>query len=61
MGEQGINYWADTGRSEEAKKQVTKCVNPALDHYEHRSQYFEHAYYVLEDGTNAPSQYQAIE
>ncbi|MFT3849383.1 MAG: hypothetical protein QM739_12155 [Propionivibrio sp.] len=61
MGEQGINYWADAGRSEEAKKQVTKCVNPALHHYEHRSQYFEHAYYMLGDEINPSSPHQAIE
>lgn len=61
LGEQGINYWADMGANENEKKEVTKCINPPMEHFPLRSQYFEHAYYALNDSIKKPDQYQPIE
>jgi len=60
-GQQSINYWADQGASEAAQKEVTRCINPGLNHFEFRRQYFEHAYFVLNDETQSPTDFKLIE
>jgi predicted chitinase len=60
-GKLGINYWADLGFSEKNIVDVTKRINPGLNHLYVRRQCFMHALCVLGDLTTCPKDYDAIE
>jgi len=59
-GEQGINYWADRGASEGDIAEVTKRINPGLNHFYIRKQCFNHALNVFGDMTIISIDFDAI-
>ncbi|AZK86084.1 hypothetical protein BO993_01800 [Xanthomonas oryzae pv. oryzae] len=60
MGKPGINHWADKGKSDSNQKDLTKCINPGLMHFEIRSACFYHAFYCIGDEKSPPADYIAI-
>ncbi|KQR74339.1 hypothetical protein ASG35_21505 [Burkholderia sp. Leaf177] len=60
-GELGINYWADIGSSMQNAAEVTKRINPALNHFYVRWQCFNHAMYVLGDAADILADFDTIE
>jgi predicted chitinase len=60
-GEQGINYWADFGASEGNISEVTKRINPGLNHFYIRIQCFNHALDVFGDMTIISADFDVIE
>ncbi|QBO07205.1 hypothetical protein EBA24_18165 [Xanthomonas oryzae pv. oryzae] len=60
MGKIGINYWADKGEKYLDRKEVTKCINPGLMHFDIRIACFGHASDVLNDNKDVSAGYGAI-
>jgi predicted chitinase len=60
-GKLGINYWADFGASDANTTEVTKRINPALNHFYIRKQCFNHALDVFGDSTIISPDFDAIE
>lgn len=61
LGKSGVNFWSDKGSSEQDSEDVTRCVNPGLNHLNFRRQYFLHAFHALNDMPTAPPDFKAPE
>jgi hydroxyethylthiazole kinase len=62
LGEMSINSWADQGYDIECARQVTRCINPGLMHFDEiRWPCFAHGWYAVNDNAAPPDHFKPID